>query len=103
MGLAQARAAGLLSDEHFTVDGTLLEAWASLKNFRRTDEGPASRPDDPGNPTLNFHGESRRNDTHASTTDPEASQTWPEALWPSAPRESPFTTPAHLQQAGPEP
>ena len=70
--LAQARAAGLLSDEHFTVDGTLLEAWASLKSFRRQDEGPTSPPDDPGNPTVNFHGESRRNDTHQSTTDPDA-------------------------------
>jgi len=70
--LAQARAAGLLSDEHFTVDGTLLEAWASLKSFRRKDEGPTPPPDDPGNPTVNFHGESRRNDTHQSTTDPDA-------------------------------
>src|SRR2546428_3882214 len=70
--LAQARAAGLLSDEHFTVDGTLLEAWASLKSFRRTDAGPTSPPDDPGNPTVNFHGERRRNTTHGSTTDPDA-------------------------------
>ena len=46
--LGHARAAGLLSDEHFTVDGTLLEAWASLKSFRRTDEGPTPPPDDPG-------------------------------------------------------
>ena len=68
----QARAAGLLSDEHFTVDGTLLEAWASLKSFRRKDDGPTAPPDDPGNPTVNFHGESRRNDTHQSTTDPDA-------------------------------
>lgn len=70
--LAQARTAGLLSDEHFTVDGTLLEAWASLKSFRRRNEGPTPPPDDPGNPTVNFHGESRRNDTHQSTTDPDA-------------------------------
>jgi transposase len=70
--VAQARAAGLLSDEHFTVDGTLLEAWASLKSFRRKDEGPTPPSDDPGNPTVNFHGESRRNDTHQSTTDPDA-------------------------------
>lgn len=70
--LAEARAAGLLSDEHFTVDGTLLEAWASLKSFRRRDEGPSVPPDDPGNPTVNFHGEARRNDTHQSTTDPDA-------------------------------
>jgi transposase len=68
----QAREAGLLSDEHFTVDGTLLEAWASLKSFRRKDGGPTEPPDDPGNPTVNFHGESRRNDTHQSTTDPDA-------------------------------
>jgi transposase len=68
----QARQAGLLSDEHFTVDGTLLEAWASLKSFRRTDAGPTEPPDDPGNPTVNFHGEARRNDTHQSTTDPDA-------------------------------
>ena len=70
--VAQARAAGLLSDEHFTVDGTLLEAWASLKSFRRKDAGPTPPPDDPGNPTVNFHGEARRNDTHQSTTDPDA-------------------------------
>lgn len=69
---AQAEAAGLLSDEHFTVDSTLLEAWASLKSFRPKDAGPSAPPDDPGNPTVNFHGETRTNDTHASTTDPEA-------------------------------
>jgi len=68
----QADEAGLLSDEHFTVDGTLLEAWASLKSFRRKDAEPPPPPDDPGNPTVNFHGESRRNDTHQSTTDPDA-------------------------------
>ncbi len=68
----QARQADLLSDEHFTVDGTLLEAWASLKSFQRKDGGPTPPPDDPGNPTVNFHGESRRNDTHQSTTDPDA-------------------------------
>ena len=67
----QARQAGLLSDEHFTVDGTLLEAWASLKSFRRKDGDPTAPPDDPGNPTVNFHGEARRNDTHQSTTDPD--------------------------------
>jgi len=70
----QARAAGLMSDEHFTVDGTLIEAWASLKSFRPKDEDPASKPppDDSGNPTVNFHGEKRSNETHESTTDPEA-------------------------------
>jgi hypothetical protein len=50
----------------------LLDAWASLKNFRRKDAGPTEPPDDPGNPTVNFHGEARRNDTHQSTTDPDA-------------------------------
>ena len=69
--LDDARTAGLLSDEHFTVDGTMLEAWASLKSFQKKDEPPAP-PDDPGNPTVNFHGETRKNDTHQSTTDPEA-------------------------------
>ena len=67
----QARRRGLLSGEHFTVDGTLLEAWAGLKSFRRKGEPPPP-PDDPGNPTVDFHGEKRSNDTHASTTDPEA-------------------------------
>jgi len=67
----QARQRGLLSDEHFTVDGTLVEAWASLKSFKRKD-APPTPPDDPGNPTVDFHGERRSNATHASTTDPEA-------------------------------
>src|SRR5262249_45483392 len=67
----QARERGLLSDEHFTVDGTLVEAWASLKSFKRKDAPPPT-PDDPGNPTVNFHGERRSNATHASTTDPQA-------------------------------
>jgi transposase len=69
-----ARAAHLLSHDHFTVDGTLIEAWASLKSFRRKDEKPDDRepPDDPGNPTVNFHGDKRSNDTHESTTDKEA-------------------------------
>jgi transposase len=72
--VGQARDAGLLSAEHFTVDGTLIEAWASLKSFRPKDEEPGDRPppDDKGNPTVNFHGEKRSNATHASTTDPEA-------------------------------
>jgi transposase len=68
----QARAKGLTSDEHFTVDGTLLEAWASTKSFQPKDEKPSSPPDDPGNPTVNFRGERRSNETHASKTDPEA-------------------------------
>ncbi len=70
--LAQARQRDLLSDEHFTVDATLLEAWASLKSFRPKDETPEPPPDDPGNPTIDFHGERRSNDTHQSTTDPDA-------------------------------
>ena len=68
----QARAKGLTSDEHFSVDGTLLEAWASTKSFQPKDEKPSSPPDDPGNPTVNFRGERRSNETHASKTDPEA-------------------------------
>ncbi len=67
--VAQARERGLLSDEHFTVDGTLIEAWASLKSFKSKGTPPPS-PGDPGNPTVNFHGERRSNATHASTTDP---------------------------------
>jgi len=64
---------GLLSDQHFTVDGTLIEAAASLKSFRPKNEPPAQEPpDDPGNPTVNFHGQKRSNDTHQSTTDPGA-------------------------------
>jgi len=69
--LAAIKQDGLLSDEHFTVDGTLLEAWASHKSFKPKDTPPAP-PDDPKNPTVNFHGQARRNDTHQSTTDPDA-------------------------------
>ena len=69
--VALAQAHGLTSDEHFTVDGTLVEAWASLKSFQRKDDLKRP-PDDPGNPTVNFHGESRSNETHESTTDPDA-------------------------------
>jgi len=61
----------LLSDEHFTVDGTLIEACASLKSFTAKDAPPAA-PDEPGNPAVDFHGERRSNATHRSTTDPEA-------------------------------
>ncbi len=68
----QARAAGLLSDEHFTVDGTQLEAWGNLKSFRPRTAPEEPPPDDPGNPTVDFRGERRRNDTHESTTDPKA-------------------------------
>src|SRR5882724_3351007 len=70
--LKQAREADLLSDEHFSVDGTLIEAWASQKSFRRKDGGDTPPPDDPGNPTVNFHGEKRSNETHESTTDADA-------------------------------
>jgi transposase len=70
--VAQARAKGLTSDEHFTVDGTLLEAWASQKSFQAKEGKPAPPPDDPGNPTVNFRGERRSNETHESKTDPEA-------------------------------
>src|SRR5215510_3329737 len=68
----QARAKGLTSDEHFTVDGTLLEAWASLKCFQSKQGKSSPPPDDPGNPTVNFRGEKRSNDTHVSKTDPDA-------------------------------
>ena len=70
--LLRAREHDLLSDEHFTVDGTLVEAAASLKSFKNKDEKDGPPPDDPGNPTVNFHGEKRSNETHQSTTDPEA-------------------------------
>jgi transposase len=67
----RARGARLISDEHFTVDGTLLEAWASLKSFRPKDS-KQDPPDDPGNPTVDFHGQTRSNQTHESTTDGDA-------------------------------
>jgi len=91
--LAEAREAGLLSSEHFTVDGTLIQAWAGQKSFQRdsakaSDEGDDDAPprpavpkhrrkflppdDDRRNPTVSFHGERRSNTTHTSTTDPEA-------------------------------
>jgi transposase len=68
--VAQADAQNLLSQEHFSVDGTLIEAWASLKSFQRKDDsGPKPPTDDPSNPMVNFRGEKRRNDTHESKTD----------------------------------
>jgi transposase len=67
----QAREKNLTSDEHFTVDGTLIEAWASLKSFQRKGE-KNTPPDDAGNPTVDFHGEKRSNETHESRTDPDA-------------------------------
>ena len=65
------------SDEHFTVDGTLIESYASLKSVRPKDSGvervsEGSDDDDPGNPTVNFRGERRKNETHGSVVDPEA-------------------------------
>jgi transposase len=71
--LAQPRVKRLLSSEHFSVDGTLIEAWASMKSFRPKAEGPDD-PEPPGgrNPDANFRGETRSNATHASTTDPDA-------------------------------
>jgi transposase len=68
----QARMSGLLSDEHFSIDGTMIDAWASHKSFRPKD-GSDDPPSGAGrNATRDFHGEQRLNDTHASTTDPEA-------------------------------
>jgi transposase len=64
----QAKALNLMSDEHFTVDGTLLEACASLKSFKKVEVGAEPPPDDPDNPTVDFHGEKRSNETHGSTT-----------------------------------
>ncbi len=66
-----AESNGLTSDEHFPVEGTLVEAWASRKSFQRKGEKKAP-PDDPGNPSVDFHGEKRSNQTPESTTDPEA-------------------------------
>lgn len=71
----------LLSQDHFTVDGTIIEAWASQKSFKRKEEqkghdqdppAAAGKDSDPGNPSLDFHGEKRTNETHRSTTDPDA-------------------------------
>ena len=70
--LTQAQSLDLMSDEHFTVDGTLLEACAGLKSFKRVGGAAEPPPDDPGNPTVDFHGEKRSNQTHQSTTDPDA-------------------------------
>ncbi len=69
--LAAIKAERLLSDEHFTVDGTILEAWASHKSFKPKGQRDEP-PDDPKNPHVDFHGAQRRNDTHQSTTDPDA-------------------------------
>lgn len=66
----QAEEAGLRSDEHFTVDGTRIDGWASMKSFKKKDDPSTDAP--PGkNPEVDFHGEKRTNETHGSTTDPE--------------------------------
>ena len=72
--VSQAREAKLMSEDHFTVDGTLIEAWASLKSFRPKEEDHPGDKDqgDPGNRWVDFHGEKRSNDTHESKTDPES-------------------------------
>lgn len=67
-----AKDKNLLSDEHFTVDGTLIESWASMKSFARKGSRAKAEDADGGNPTVNFRGEKRSNETHESTTDPEA-------------------------------
>ncbi len=70
--LCHARELRLLSDEHFTVDGTLIEAWAGQKSFKKKGGGADKPTDDPGNPTMDFKREKRSNQTHQSTTDPDA-------------------------------
>lgn len=68
-----AERAGLMSKDHFTVDGTLIEAWASMKSFRPKDDQDQDPPASGGrNPEVDFKGQKRKNDTHQSTTDPEA-------------------------------
>jgi transposase len=69
--IEEARRRRWISDEHFTVDGSLLEAWASQKSFRLKDE-PPEPPSGNSNPEVNFRGEKRSNDTHASRTDPDS-------------------------------
>ena len=68
----QARGQGWASEEHFTVDGSLLEAWASAKSFQPKNKKGSPPPDDPGNPTVDYRGEKRSNETHQSKSDPEA-------------------------------
>jgi len=71
--VVEASVRKLLSNDHFTVDGTLIKAWAGQKSFKKKDQSGKQDPppDDPGNPTINFRGEKRCNDSHQSTTDPE--------------------------------
>jgi transposase len=68
----EARVMNLLSDEHFSVDGTLIEAWASQKSFQKKDNGESGKPTDSNNGGVDFHGEQRTNQTHESKTDPDA-------------------------------
>src|SRR5262249_44923266 len=69
----EARVMSLLSDENFSVDGTLIEAWASQKSFQKKDKGDSETPSDGGgNVVVDFHGEKRTNETHESKTDPDA-------------------------------
>src|SRR5260370_25244534 len=92
--MEQAKRRHLLSDEHFTVDGTLIEAWASQKSFRPK-EAPLDPPppDDPGNPTENFHGENRANTTHQPTPDPQPPlHTKPQRPEPRPPHRAPHIT-----------
>ena len=70
--VALAQAHGWVSDEHFSVDGTLIQAWASLKSFAPKSGAAKKTDDDPGNPSVDFKGQKRSNATHQSTTDPEA-------------------------------
>jgi transposase len=70
--LAQPTVKQLLSSDHFSVDGTLIEAWASIKSFRRKDGGDDDQPGAGRNAERNFHKEKRSNETHQSTTDPDA-------------------------------
>jgi transposase len=70
--LRHARAQRLMSDEHFTVDGTLIEAWAGQKSFKKKGSDSGNSSNAPGNPDVDFKGEKRSNETHQSTTDPDA-------------------------------
>lgn|SRR3989338_4435942 len=70
--LSLAKERNYLSDEHFTVDGTIIEAWASHKSFQAKEQARRSDDDDPGNATVDFRGQKRSNATHQSTTDPQA-------------------------------
>src|ERR1700676_4350481 len=68
----KARGRGWVSEEQFTVDGSLLEAWASAKSFQPKNKKGSPPPDDPGNPTVDYRGAKRSNETHESKSDPQA-------------------------------